>query len=299
MCRALTTNALPNFMKPNAPLSGHAESDNLCKRLAELFPEEFAQWLFGVTGPVAVEKTELSREPIRADAVILSHPEVETLHIEFQTTRHSQVPLPLRMLDYYVGLKRQHPTRRVRQALLLLKASETEVATEYLDENTTHRYAVIKLWEVDPMELLSYQGLIPLATLCHTTSAEDLLTTVAHHIDRVPSAEQRRETLNASRLLAGLRYNEGLVNRLLRENDMIEESVIYQDILQKGEQRGILRGELKLLFVLLQQRFGRLTPTMRQRIGSLDMRQVEELGKAIFTFNDKRELQTWLKARVR
>ena len=56
-------------MKPNQPTTGPVsaptESDNLCKRLAEPYPEQFAQWLFGVRG-VTVEKTELSREPIRA-----------------------------------------------------------------------------------------------------------------------------------------------------------------------------------------------------------------------------------------
>ena len=57
-------------MKPNQPTTSPAAaptaSDNLCKRLAELYPEQFAKWLFGARG-VTVEKTELSREPIRAE----------------------------------------------------------------------------------------------------------------------------------------------------------------------------------------------------------------------------------------
>ena len=85
------------------------ESDNLCKRLAEQFPAEFARWAFGVTGAVKVDKTELSREPIRADAAIFSHEARETLHAEFQTTLKSEVPVPLRFLDYYVGFKRKQP----------------------------------------------------------------------------------------------------------------------------------------------------------------------------------------------
>src|SRR5574341_131311 len=58
------------------------ESDNLCKRLAEEYPEQFAHWLFGASGKVKVEKTELSREPVRADSVIFSHDEDETLHAD-------------------------------------------------------------------------------------------------------------------------------------------------------------------------------------------------------------------------
>ncbi|HEX4950109.1 MAG TPA: hypothetical protein VFZ34_25815 [Blastocatellia bacterium] len=73
--------------------------DALCKRLAEDYPEQFAHWLFGVRGKVKVEKSELDREPIRADAVVFSSEEHETLHGEFQTTQKSDVPLPLRFLD--------------------------------------------------------------------------------------------------------------------------------------------------------------------------------------------------------
>ena len=78
--------------------SPRTASDNLCKRLAEQFPEQFVRWAFGATGPVKVEKTELSREPVRADAVIFSHAGREILHAEFQATTKSEVPLPVRML---------------------------------------------------------------------------------------------------------------------------------------------------------------------------------------------------------
>jgi hypothetical protein len=73
----------------------------------------------------------LTREPIRADAVILYAAE-DTLHAEFQTTMKSDVPVPLRMLDYKVGLKRQNPQRRVRQVLIVLKQTGEEIPDRYL-----------------------------------------------------------------------------------------------------------------------------------------------------------------------
>ena len=101
------------------------KNDDLCKFLAEEYPEQFAPWLFGTHGKVKVEKTELSRDPIRADSVIFSSDENETLHTEFQTTKKSDVALPLRFLDYYVGLKRKQPKRRVRQVLVVLRPSRS------------------------------------------------------------------------------------------------------------------------------------------------------------------------------
>ncbi len=120
--------------KNNAANIERVTSDNLCKDLAERYPEQFVHWLFGVRRKVKVLKTELNREPIRADSVILSSSTKEIFHIEFQTTSQSKIPLPLRMLDYYVGLKRNNLNKRIRQVLIVLKETGEEIASEYRDE---------------------------------------------------------------------------------------------------------------------------------------------------------------------
>ena len=295
-------------MKPkttNGPEPAPAESDNLCKRLAELYPEQLAQWLFGVQG-VTVEKTELSREPIRADAVILAHADDEMLHVEFQTTHQSDVPLPLRFLDYYVGLKRGNPQRRVRQVLVLLKKTKTPVPNHYTDERTFHSYDVVRLWEVAPQELMRHEGLLPLATLCRALSGEELLRAVAERVQAIEAPQQKRETLNACRVLAGLRYNKGLVNRLLKENDMIEQSVIYQDILQRGIVRGEAQGEVRgeqrglqherqLVLRLLERAVGKVSPPDRRQIEQFGFDQLALLGEALFDLKSSKDLSAWLK----
>ncbi len=276
-----------------------SSSDNLCKRLAEQFPADFARWAFGVTGKIKVDKTELSREPIRADAAIFSHDDAETLHLEFQTTTKSDIPLPLRMLDYYVGYKRKNPAQRVRQVLIVLTPTSEEIPAQYVDERTQHSYDVIKMWEVEPRILMKYEGLLPLATLCHTSSGEKLLTQVAAKAKRIKSRTRQRDVLNASRVFAGLRYDKNLVNRILRESDMLEQSVIYQDILQKGEVRGFQKGELKLLLTMLEHQFGKLTRPLQKQIEGLPTTQVEALGKALFSFTSKEDLRSWLKQAAR
>jgi predicted transposase YdaD len=291
-------------VKRNASPSASAKptrdrSDTLCKRLAEEYPAQFAEWLFGAGGKVKVEKTELSREPIRADSVIFSRGENETLHIEFQTTTKSNVPLPLRLLDYYVGLKRKNPQRRVRQVLVVLKPTGETIPDRYVDELTVHRYHVVKLWEQDPAVLLKHEGLLPLATLCRAESGEKLLGEVAARIKRIKSREQRREMLNWSRMLAGLRYTPNFVYQHLKESDMLEESSVYQDILQKGErrgeQRGVQKGERRFAMLLLEERFGKLAPQTRKQIERLSAGQLEELGKALLHFKKLAELNAWLK----
>ncbi len=121
-------------------------SDNLCKVIAERYPEQFIEWLFNVKAKVKVMKTELNREPIRADSVISLTSETEIFHCEFQTTIKSTVPVPLRMLDYYVGFKRQNPLKRIRQAVIVLIDSGEEILDHYRDERTFHSFDVVILW---------------------------------------------------------------------------------------------------------------------------------------------------------
>jgi len=286
-------------------------SDNLCKRLAEEYPDSFARWLFGARGQVKVEKTEISREPIRADSVIFSHDGQETLHTEFQTTSKSDLPLPLRLLDYYVGLKRLNPDQRVRQVVVVLKETGERVPDRYEDERTLHTYDVVKLWEVDARELLKDEGLLPLATLCRAESGAKLLSEVAAGVGRIKSPEQRRDTLNSSRMLAGLRYDKDLIIKILKGSDMLEESVIYQDIFQKGqrqgekvgEKRGEKRGETrglqkesrKVALRQLEHRFGKLSQGAQQQIGRLRTEQLEALCDALLDFRSKADLTRWLK----
>ena len=317
------------------PKPTRGSSDTLCKMLAEEYPEHFAQWLFDVKGKVTVEKTELSREPIRADSVIFSDDESETLHAEFQTTTKSKIPMPLRVLDYYVGFKRQDPDRRVRQVVVVLKPTGEEIPDRYQDVLTLHRYGVVKLWELDPAPLLDQEGLLPLATLCRAESASDLLAQVATRINQIEDAKRRRETLNWSRVMAGLRYDREVITRILKESDMLEESVIYQDIFSKGQQRGLQEGikegkqegiregkqegiregkqegikeglrqgvqqgaeqeARKVALRLIGRRFGKLADTAQRQIELLAVDRLEALCDALLDFQSKDDLTLWLK----
>jgi len=86
--------------------------DNVCKFLAEQYPAAFVRWLLTPelltteAEDIQLLKTELSQEPIRADALTFLKTANRILHLEFQTLPAAQ--LPLRMLDYYVRLKREY-----------------------------------------------------------------------------------------------------------------------------------------------------------------------------------------------
>lgn len=269
--------------------------DNTCKYLAETYPAEFAKWLLSTdTSNIQVLKTELNLEPIRADSVTFLQTSNQILHIEFQTQPKSTPPLDFRMLSYYVILKKQYGCD-IEQVIVFLQPSNSEMVfkTEYVDKNTRHKYRVIRLWEQDSAPLLNNPALLPLAALAKSNSPESLLQQVANAVDMIEESEEQKNISACTQILAGLRFDRNLINQLFRE-EIMQESVIYQDIIQRGEQRGKQKGEATLILRQLARRFGETSTEIEQKIQTLSTAQLEDLGEALLDFSSQNDLTTWL-----
>ena len=282
--------------------------DNVCKLLAEKYPLDFARWLLPEEPQsVKVLKTELSIEPIRADFVTFLKSKNQILHIEFQTLSTSRKPIPFRVLDYYIRLKRLYPECTIIQVVIFLQETEDKNAfiNVYQDVNTTHYYQVIRMWEQDPVLFLNNPALLPLAPLTRTNAPQDLLSQVAESVAKIEEIEIKRDIVACTEILAGLRFEKKLISQLLRE-DIMRESVIYQDILQKGEekgrkegekrgeQRGRELGEQRTIIRLLNRRFGELDSSLVDRITTLNIEKLDNLADALLDFSNINDLVNWL-----
>ena len=69
--------------------------------------------------------SELSIEPIRADALILLNSDDVVLHIEFQT--EPDPTMGFRMADYRLRVFRRFPTKQMRQVVIYLTRSKSEL----------------------------------------------------------------------------------------------------------------------------------------------------------------------------
>jgi predicted transposase YdaD len=261
--------------------------DNVCKVLAQKYPADFVRWLIAEESTnVKVLKTELSLEPIRADSVTFLQTANQILHIEFQTLTQSNPAIPFRMLDYSVRLKRQYKCPVV-QVVIFLQETDDEIAftEEYVDDTTRHRYRAVRMWEQDSSLFLSNSALLPLAPLCRTDSPRDLLSQVAQEVAKISDRETRQNTAAYIEILAGLRFEKGLIRQLLSE-DIMQESVIYQDILQKGEERTIIRQ--------LNRRFGEIDLSLIDQIKLLPIEKLDTLAEALLDFSALSDLVAWL-----
>jgi predicted transposase YdaD len=269
--------------------------DNVCKILAEKYPEDFVRWLIGEESTdITVLKTELSLEPIRADSVIFIQAGNQILHIEFQTLTKSKPPIPFRTLDYSVRLKRQYKCPVV-QVVIFLQETDNEIAftEQYVDDTTIHRYRAVRMWEQDSSLFLGNSALLPLAPLCRTDSPRELLSQVAQEVARIADRETRQNTAAYTEILAGLRFEKDLIRQLLSE-DIMQESVIYQDILQKGQEQGKQQEAFLFLNRLLNRRFGEIDSSIVERIRVLSTEQLESLGEEFLSFLNVSDLVAWL-----
>lgn len=280
-------------------------SDNLCKYLAEKYPELFIEWVFGVkVEKVEVLKTELSRDPVRLDSANLLNTDNQIFHLEFQTTAKSHLPLALRMLDYHVSLKRKFLDSEINQAILVLHDNGEEISNKYEAKGLFYSFPIVKLWEVDLDDLSKYKELLPLASLCRIkTNKEDFLKEVASKINEIEDSEERGEILDMAKVFAGLRFPVKMIYEFMRGEGMLEESSVVQDWLrrgrreglQEGRKEGLQEGEKQLVIRQLTKRFGNLSDRTIKRIENLSLAQIEMLGDALLDFKEKSEITKWLK----
>jgi predicted transposase/invertase (TIGR01784 family) len=161
--------------------------DNTCKYLAENFTEDIASWLIGSRVILTeLNPTELNVEPIRADSIILLTNEALILQVEFQTIPNSNIPF--RMTDYRLRAYRKFPHKRMKQIVVYLRQTQSDLVYETIFEleNTRHQFEVIRLWEQPASMFLESQGLYPFAVLAQTDEPESILRTVAAKIEALP-----------------------------------------------------------------------------------------------------------------
>ncbi len=212
--------------------------DDTCRFLAEHFSADFASWLMGESITLTeLKPSELSLAPIRTDALILLESNESVLHLEFQTRPDPDIPF--RMLDYRARVYRKYPNKTMRQVVIYLKQTGSDLVrqTSFQLEQTRHEFAVVRLWEQPATLFLQYPGLIPFAALGQSINAEETLRHAAQLVEQISDLATRANLMAASGILAGLKLEDEVIYRIL-QRDIMQESTVYRSI-QKEERRSI------------------------------------------------------------
>jgi predicted transposase/invertase (TIGR01784 family) len=264
--------------------------DNICKFLAENYSHDFARWVFGEPKELTIlSPTELFVEPIRADALILLQSKDVVLHLEFQTQPDEAIPF--RMADYRLRVHRRYPHHYMRQLVIYLKSTGSELARQniFTISGMRHEFEVIRLWEQPYSDLLQFPGLLPLAVLGRSDDRTQTLREVSSLIDNLNDRREQSNITAATSLLAGLVLKKEVIRAVLRE-EIMQESVIYQDIKEQGRKQG----QASLILRQLKRRLGEVKSSDEARITGLSIEQLEALGDALLDFSNRDDLLIWL-----
>ena len=82
----------------------------------------------------------------------------------------------------------------------------------------------------------------------------------------------------------------------------MQESVTYQDIIQKGLQRGllegklegVLEGKLEMVLRLLKHRFGQIEQGDQTQVEKLNTSSLDDLSEALLDFKNESDFELWL-----
>ncbi len=273
--------------------------DNVSKFLVEQYSADFASWLVGE--PIALTElspSELSLEPIRADALILLQSADVVLHCEFQTDPDST--MPFRMADYALRVFRRFPQKRLVQVVIYLRPTDSELVQQntFTANRLRHEFQVVRLWEQPTEVFFQHPGLLPYAVLSQTSDRSSVLREVAEAIDALQGRQQQSNLAAATGILAGLVLDKQMIRRLLRR-ELMQESVIYQELRKEAReevrQEERLKGEQLLILEQLTNLFIELPQNIQDAIAYLPSDRLKALSLALLRFKSLEDFEQWLK----
>jgi predicted transposase YdaD len=145
------------------------------------------------------------------------------------------------------------------------------------------------MWEQDSALFLNNLALLPLAPLTRTNSPQGLLSQISENVAKIVDRGTKQDIAAYTGILAGLRFEKKLIRQLLSE-EIMQESVIYQDILQKGDKQG----EQRTIIRQLNRRFIAIDSSLLDRVRMLTIEKLDDLADSLLDFSEISDLVTWL-----
>jgi len=253
--------------------------DTTPKDLVEAAP---ADWVasFGLSidpAKIAVIDADVSVVTAEADKVIrVDDDQPWILHMEFQASHETD--LARRLSRYNALLQRRHGCPVATVLYLLRQAANAPALTGEFEVVApivpawTFRYSVIRVWEV-PVESWLTGGLrlLPFAPIAKVVKDEipGVIERIRVRLDAEAPEVVKRHLWMATELMMGLKYDADFIEHLLEGIGHMEESTIYQRILERGENRGRSKEIRKFIVLYGTERLGMMPDDLRTVLNSI------------------------------
>jgi len=250
------------------------------KRLIRANPQHFVSWILKgaqFRDALSIELKNWTRETDFLLDVILDGL-LMLLHIEFQST--DDTDMAQRLLEYNILATREHG-RKVLSCVIYLRPDKTIVETPLIwalpngQDVLRFHFVVIKLWEIPAEDILrtGLTGLLPLLPLAKGGARHEV---VDEMVTELVAAEEFR-LLPLAKMFASLmlKYEtdrEWLERRFAVYKDILEDSWVYQENIQKGiemERQQELQRQRHALLTIVQARFPEMVDLTKKQIDSI------------------------------
>lgn len=208
---------------------------------------------------------------------------------EFLSSYKAYTPERLHWHSTLIGHRHQ---LLVRPVVILLRpeadgpvfTGRYEEAFPEEDPQLVYRYRVLRLWQV-PAERLMESGLglalfAPLGELDPNQLVE-VVRKVRRRVDKERSHDAP-DLVAAMYILMGLRYDNAVIQTIRKEVSEMEESITYQEILNKGQAKWRLEEARDFLVLMGTNRLGPPTAAALRKLHAIeDLGRVHRLGLQI------------------
>jgi hypothetical protein len=201
------------------------------------------------------------------------------VHIELQSG--NDAAMPLRMAEYCLGVYRLLG-KLPRQVLLYVGEASLRMESEIRSADLFFRYRMIDIRDVDGDRLLESEetGDNIIAILARLRDHKTAIGKIVSRIAHLP-ASKRETALDQLLILAGLRRLEETVEREIQKMPVyidISENKVLGPAYKRGMKEGELEGELRMLRLLIEKRFGPMPAWAAERLTGRSTTELEELS---------------------
>ena len=151
---------------------------------------------------------------------------------------------------------------------------------------------MVRMWKKPVAEFLTGGlNLLPLVPLCKlqqgkpiTTNLREIVREIDRRLAQQPDHAKAVRLMTATFVLTGMRVAKESLAEIFDGVKIMHESTACDMILDEGEARGEIKGEIRLLLIQGRERLGRPSEKTVAKLKSItDIQRLERMGKAILT----------------
>ena len=205
-------------------------------------------------------------------------PDGNLVHIELQS--RNEKDFPMRMAEYLFGIGRQYG-RLPRQVALYVGEEPLRMKDRVESPGVSVQFHLVDIRDLDGEKLLASSN-IGDNVLAVLTKLSEQPKVVRRILERIAagSPDERDQALAELLILARLRRLSGEVKREA-EKMPITEDIMDHDVLGPVLRKVRAEGQMEMLLSQVQKRFGRIPPTVSERIAALKPAQLKRVGLRI------------------